>query len=207
GLTISRRLARMMGGDLTVRSRLGEGSCFSLWLPVASKWTGAERDRRVWPGAPLEVPRLAEVGRTLARCAEDVVEDTIDRLRDDRATPGAKQLDRAQLEDHTATFLVDIGLSMVALDEGGGEPALMQDGTEIQRVIAERHGAQRARLGWPEEALPREFEILRGIVESTLRRELPMEAEESVDEAMAVLHRLLEQAERISVRGFRGAAE
>jgi signal transduction histidine kinase len=32
GLTISRRLARMMGGDITVRSRPGEGSCFTLWL-------------------------------------------------------------------------------------------------------------------------------------------------------------------------------
>jgi signal transduction histidine kinase len=34
GLTISRRLARLMGGDLTVESRNGEGSRFTLWLPV-----------------------------------------------------------------------------------------------------------------------------------------------------------------------------
>ena len=33
GLTISRKLARLMGGNLTARSRLGEGSCFTLWLP------------------------------------------------------------------------------------------------------------------------------------------------------------------------------
>ncbi len=32
GLTISRELARRMGGDLTLRSVLGEGSCFTLWL-------------------------------------------------------------------------------------------------------------------------------------------------------------------------------
>ncbi|CAN5728356.1 hypothetical protein BH23GEM9_BH23GEM9_32590 [soil metagenome] len=32
GLTISRKLARLMGGDLTVRSRAGDGSCFTLWL-------------------------------------------------------------------------------------------------------------------------------------------------------------------------------
>jgi len=36
GLTISRRLARLMGGDLTVESVQGEGSCFTLWLPAAT---------------------------------------------------------------------------------------------------------------------------------------------------------------------------
>jgi signal transduction histidine kinase len=35
GLTISRRLARLMGGDLTVESVQGEGSRFTLWLQAA----------------------------------------------------------------------------------------------------------------------------------------------------------------------------
>jgi signal transduction histidine kinase len=34
GLAISRRLARLLGGDLTVESQLGKGSTFTLWLPV-----------------------------------------------------------------------------------------------------------------------------------------------------------------------------
>ncbi len=35
GLPISRRLARLLGGDLTLESAAGRGSVFSLWLPVA----------------------------------------------------------------------------------------------------------------------------------------------------------------------------
>jgi signal transduction histidine kinase len=35
GLAISRRLARLMGGDITARSEVGIGSDFVFWLPAA----------------------------------------------------------------------------------------------------------------------------------------------------------------------------
>jgi signal transduction histidine kinase len=37
GLAISRRLARLLGGDLTVISEPGKGSTFTLWLPIEKR--------------------------------------------------------------------------------------------------------------------------------------------------------------------------
>jgi signal transduction histidine kinase len=36
GLAISRRIARLIGGDLTVESRVGDGATFLLWVPLHS---------------------------------------------------------------------------------------------------------------------------------------------------------------------------
>ena len=41
GLAISRKLARMMGGDVTVTSELGKGSVFTVRLPVGLEKSAA----------------------------------------------------------------------------------------------------------------------------------------------------------------------
>ncbi len=56
GLSISRRFCRMMGGDITVQSTLGEGSRFSVEIPSA----GAAVETA--PGAGDDLPSAAEAG-------------------------------------------------------------------------------------------------------------------------------------------------
>ncbi|NUQ19811.1 MAG: hypothetical protein HOQ09_02510, partial [Gemmatimonadaceae bacterium] len=49
GLPISRRLARLLGGEVTVQSALGKGSTFTIWIPVG------RGDVRVAPPRPATV--------------------------------------------------------------------------------------------------------------------------------------------------------
>lgn len=42
GLAISRRIARLLGGDVTVDSEVGRGSKFTLWLPTGNEERGTE---------------------------------------------------------------------------------------------------------------------------------------------------------------------
>jgi CheY-like chemotaxis protein/nitrogen-specific signal transduction histidine kinase len=75
GLALSRRLARMMGGDITVESAAGRGSTFTMRIPAVVT--------KAVPGADLALP--AEVGvdiRDGARSAHDpAIRDLVHRFR------------------------------------------------------------------------------------------------------------------------------
>jgi signal transduction histidine kinase len=55
GLSISRRLARLLGGDITVESAPGKGSSFTLWLPASVEQRATDE--------PARAPLAATSGR------------------------------------------------------------------------------------------------------------------------------------------------
>jgi PAS domain S-box-containing protein len=208
GLAISRRLARLMRGDLTVRSQLGTGSTFFLWLPAApgeTLGTPAPGLHEIAGAPPLGLLRAAR--EAILAEMERVLYAFTARLRGDPATPSAHAMDEIDLEDHLATFLADVAQTLAGLEltEGKADQSLA-DGTRIQREIAERHGRQRRRLGWDEEEIVREHEILSEELARALHRRLGRDRPQAMDEATKALEQFLVNAARISLQSYRAAA-
>ena len=206
GLTISRRLARLMGGDLTVSSVEGRGSTFTLWLREA---TAAQREAARWradsPDAG-QLQGLADIGDTLLHELPSLLESFVSRLRAEASVPGAISLRTSQLADHVSAYVADLAGMLAAIEEAGGRPSrLVADGAEIQTHIAERHGAQRARLGWTAKTLQCEWTILCEEIRRVIRRRSVAASERATSEAFIVLDRLLEQGQEGSVRALQRA--
>jgi len=208
GLTISRRLARLMGGDLTVKSEIGKGSTFMLWLPAdltvrnvesASGATIAGQEVTV----QREVEGLGNVGRVMLESIEALVDTIVGRIRADPNLAMAGGLKFSQLADHLASLLADVGGALILMEEArGAASATLADAVEIQRLISERHGAQRQRLGWSESALRREFMILREELERVIRQASEFGDPLPVEDGVAVVGRFLDQAEYIACRAL-----
>jgi len=202
GLTISRRLARLMKGDLTARSVLGRGSTFTLWLPAVTTDAGPH-DVAPVADAAVRLYGLAEIGEALVRELEPLITTFADRLRREPLIPHARLLGFAQLADHVGSYVADIGGILIAVEESRGQPSsLLADGAEIQRVVAERHGAQRARLGWTVDALRREWQVLSDEIERAIRRRVDVATDATVNDALAIVRRILEQSELLSCRAL-----
>jgi signal transduction histidine kinase len=202
GLTVARQLARRMGGDVTLRSSPGVGSCATLWLPAAPHDVVPERRDAAERRRSAEA--LCAAGRILTVHLEDVLDAYVRRIRADAAIPHAADGTDVDLMDHTATLLTDLAQSLVVLGGRADDAAeLLRDGSRIQRLVAELHAEQRQRLGWTEDELRRDFGILREEVERCVRAHLRGDGAEA---AAATAGRLLRQGERISAHAFRLAA-
>jgi hypothetical protein len=197
GLSISRRLARLMGGDITVTSAPGRGSTFTLWLPALPLTGAAVESTMLLPHGPKEIPGLDAIGRVLVDRADLVTRAFAERLVAHPGVPSANQLRRADVENRMATFLVDIGNFFIALHEHGAEPAILRESATIQRALSEFHGTQRQRLGWTAGELALEYTILRQEIENFISDELGGRLGVDRGRALAIIRRLLERAERI----------
>ena len=206
GLTISRRLARLMRGDVVVSSRPGAGSTFTLWLPAAAPGASADEPPPSGSGdaAASRTRGLAEVGDALMHEMESILDCFVAQLRHEPLMPAAPTLRYSQLVDHTGAMLADVAAALITLDESQGAPsALLMDSTDIQRFVADRHGLQRARLGWTTEALAREHEILKGEIERAVRRSFSdPRCARQVEESLGVIRRYLEQSSETSRRAL-----
>jgi signal transduction histidine kinase len=197
GLALSRNLARAMGGELSLVSRLGEGSRFSLWLP-APRSSKVRRERRLFQRDAAELQMLSD---HLLRRLKPIMDAYIDRLRQDGGVPRAAETSDVALRDHIPHFLSGVASLLAHSGESGPEiTAVLQGGNAIQRLTLELHGAERHGMGWSEEAVRRDLAVLRDVIMDDLRGE--MSDDEALKSITAVLHRLFQQAERISVQGW-----
>lgn len=215
GLTIGRRLARAMGGDLTVVSEREKGSTFSLWLPAdvragldgAPVASGDEPATAAavltLPGRDQQVRGLAEVANRIMSQLGPIVDRVVSRIRTDTVICTAPSLRTSQVADHLSTLIADIVSSLAVLEEASGRPSqTLADAMEIQRLVSERHGAQRARLGWGEPAMRREFMIIREEMNHAVSQAVTPGGELTVDVAAASLGKFVDQAEFAGVRSL-----
>ena len=161
----------------------------------------------------------------LAADAEAVAERYVGALRADGRFPGARALSSVQLRDHATPFVGLIASQLMIVGETrGAAPELLGDGAQVQRVMAELHGAQRQRLGWSESDIEREEPILSAEIERSLRESMStagadgastdraLGAEPTTEPARAALQyaavaarQMLEQGTRTSIRAYRFA--
>ncbi|HET6231785.1 MAG TPA: chemotaxis protein CheB [Longimicrobiaceae bacterium] len=176
--------------------------------PPSEASRGGERDEATSAGTVDDVASRPQAALLLA--AAEVLIGNVDllvaafgdRMRAEPRLPGARELDRTHLEDHYVTLITELGQCVHVIATEGPDSRLLDDGTEIQHVIAHRHGRQRRAIGWTEEQVVVEGDLLREELERAIRTGA---GDEAAAEAMKTLRSLTATAERAALQSFRTA--
>ncbi|HEX2779557.1 MAG TPA: HAMP domain-containing sensor histidine kinase [Gemmatimonadaceae bacterium] len=211
GLALARRLARLMGGDLTVTSRLGAGSAFTIWIPSPPRLDGSgEADGCTIPerrGGERRASGLADFAHAIAGQVDALVARFVERMRGDPRIVAAAETDQRTLEDHTAAFVADLAQALAVIGTAEGEPQqIMRDSAEIQLLIANRHGALRQRGGWTEEEIDREYDLLSETISETVQSSGTEIPEEALSAGRALVDRFIARAREEGRRAYRRSA-
>jgi PAS domain S-box-containing protein len=193
GLAISRDLARLMGGDITLRSEPGEGAEFTLWLPRA--FGDAVPRGAIGPDADVLFDMRA-IGLVLLGSLDTLAESVVRRLRAELAAAG--ELPNPLLRDHIPTWVAESAQVLMDLDSEHASSLHLRDGLRIRRLMAELHGVQRAGLGWSVDDLHQEMAIIRDEVVRAVRDAAPDAA--AADRAARIVERLIDEATATSTR-------
>lgn len=228
GLTISRRFARLMHGGISVESARGLGSNFTLWLQAPahsaeanhsvaahSEAAGARPRSRYNTIGDIPIPtgaaadEMEALGRVFAANADALTADYVRALREQGIVPRGHDVTDTHLRDHAGTLFAEFATALNTLGAlRDRATALLRDGSELQRTIAELHGMQRYRLGWNEHAMVRDSEVLSREVLKALENLAPNEDERGAGYRYAaeLLRVLTARAAANSIRAHRTAA-
>jgi PAS domain S-box-containing protein len=201
GLTISRRLARMMSGDLTLRSAPGNGSCFTLWLPAL-----AQQPIRLQPAAgaaPSDRDPFAVAAELLLAESETVERELIWRLRVE--LPAASACSDATVADHTAAFVSALARGIANMQDPAATEGMLEDGVSVRMLLAERHGVQRHRCGWTRQDIEAEYRLLDDVMTALIQRDAPKRTSADIDDVVAALRNMLNVAQAASLAAHAAA--
>jgi PAS domain S-box-containing protein len=149
GLTISKRLARLMEGDLTARSEIGRGTSFFLWLPAVGSPGRVHRLDASLDGAR---PADNQQGRPLRRGADDPIRQDGIRARRTFLSEASRCL--ADSLDYEATLATVAGLALPLLGSWSIVDLVSPDGSVRRLSIVHSDPTKQAiaaelKEGWP----------------------------------------------------------